>query len=89
NRTVQMYSDGIFDELYLSYNHFVSKISQEVTEKKLLPLTDIDTGKATTNYEFEPSDDEILEVLLPQYAESLIYGALLDSKASEHASRMT
>lgn len=89
NRTVQMYSDGIFDELYLSYNHFVSKISQEVSEKKLLPLTDIDTGKATTNYEFEPSDDEILEVLLPQYAESLIYGALLDSKASEHASRMT
>ncbi|MFF3021973.1 ATP synthase F1 subunit gamma [Gottfriedia sp. NPDC057948] len=89
NRTVQMYTDGIFDELYLSYNHFVSKISQEVTEKKLLPLTDIDTGKATTNYEFEPSDDEILEVLLPQYAESLIFGALLDSKASEHASRMT
>lgn len=89
NRTIQMYEDGIFDELNLFYNHFISKISQEVTEKKLLPLTDIDTGKATTNYEFEPDEDEILKVLLPQYAESLIYGALLDSKASEHASRMT
>ena len=42
-----------------------------------------------TSYEFEPSAEEILEVLLPQYAESLIYGALLDSKASEHAARMT
>jgi F-type H+-transporting ATPase subunit gamma len=89
NRTIQMYVDGIFDELNLFYNHFISKISQEVSEKKLLPLTDIDTGKATTNYEFEPDEDEILKVLLPQYAESLIYGALLDSKASEHASRMT
>ena len=89
SRTIQMYVDGIFDELNLFYNHFISKISQEVTEKKLLPLTDIDTGKATTNYEFEPDEDEILKVLLPQYAESLIFGALLDSKASEHASRMT
>ena len=42
-----------------------------------------------TNYEFDPSAEEILEVLLPQYAESLIYGAVLDSKASEHAARMT
>ena len=33
--------------------------------------------------------EAILEVLLPQYAESLIFGALLDGKASEHASRMT
>ena len=42
-----------------------------------------------TSYEFEPSAEEIFEVLLPQYAESLIYGALLDGKASEHAARMT
>ena len=42
-----------------------------------------------TAYEFEPSEEEILEVLLPQYAESLMYGALLDGKASEHAARMT
>ncbi|MCY7646727.1 F0F1 ATP synthase subunit gamma, partial [Bacillus safensis] len=35
--TVQMFSDEAFDELYMFYNHFVSAISQEVTEKKLLP----------------------------------------------------
>ena len=62
----------------------------EVTEKKVLPLTDIALATGTTaSYEFEPSAEAILEVLLPQYAESLIYGALLDGKASEHASRMT
>jgi F-type H+-transporting ATPase subunit gamma len=89
SNTVGMFADGTFDELYLYYNHYVSAISQEVTEKKLLPLGDMKTTGKLTSYEFEPSAEEILEVLLPQYAESLIYGALLDSKASEHAARMT
>ncbi|MEH7415882.1 ATP synthase F1 subunit gamma [Neobacillus drentensis] len=88
--TVAMFADGTFDELYVFYNHYISAISQEVTEKKLLPLTDLSAAShKLTSYEFEPSAEEILEVLLPQYAESLIYGALLDSKASEHAARMT
>ncbi|MBY0145244.1 ATP synthase F1 subunit gamma [Neobacillus niacini] len=87
--TVGMFSDGTFDELYLYYTHYKSAITQEVTEKKLLPLTDLSTFAKLTSYEFEPSAEEILDVLLPQYAESLIYGALLDSKASEHAARMT
>ncbi len=39
-------------------------------------------------YEFEPDKDAILKILLPQYIESLIYGTILDAKASEHASRM-
>jgi len=86
---VNMFADGSYDELYMYYNHFVSAIQQDVTEKKLLPLSDISSSKGLTSYEFEPNQEEILEVLLPQYAESLIYGALLDSKASEHAARMT
>ncbi|MFT0801655.1 ATP synthase F1 subunit gamma [Bacillus swezeyi] len=89
NSTVQMFIDETFDELHLFYNHYVSAISQEVTEKKLLPLTDIAPNKKRTSYEFEPDEEEILEALLPQYAESLIFGAILDSKASEHAARMT
>ncbi|MED4311842.1 ATP synthase F1 subunit gamma [Heyndrickxia coagulans] len=88
-KTVAMYEDGTFDELYLYYNHFVNAISQDVTEKRLLPLTDVTATNRLISYEFEPSAEEILNVLLPQYAESLIYGALLDSKASEHAARMT
>ncbi|CAH2713925.1 ATP synthase gamma chain [Neobacillus rhizosphaerae] len=87
--TVGMFADGTFDELYVYYSHYQSAISQEVTEKKLLPLADLSTSHKLISYEFEPSAEEILEVLLPQYAESLIYGALLDSKASEHAARMT
>lgn len=88
-KAVGMFTEGMYDELYMYYNHFVSAIQQDVTEKKVLPLTDIATSSATASYEFEPSGEAILEVLLPQYAESLIYGALLDGKASEHAARMT
>lgn len=87
--TVAMFTDGTFDELYMYYNHFVSALTQEVTEKKVLPLTDLGNQAKLMSYEYEPSAEAILEVLLPQYAESLIYGALLDGKASEHASRMT
>lgn len=90
SKATGMFTDGTYDELYMYYNHYVSAISQEVTEKKILPLTDLDSSAASNlTYEYEPSADAILEVLLPQYAESLIYGALLDAKASEHASSMT
>ena len=72
------------------YNHYVSPIQQDVTEKKILPLADLQSSNSKmTSYEFEPDAEEILKVLLPQYAESLIYGALLDGKASEHSARMT
>lgn len=89
NRAVGMFTEGVYDEVYLYYNHYISAISHEVTEKKLLPLTDLSSASAMTSYEFEPSAEVILETLLPQYAESLIYGAVLDGKASEHASSMT
>ncbi|ARI76081.1 F0F1 ATP synthase subunit gamma [Halobacillus mangrovi] len=90
SETVQMFTDEEIDELYIYYNHYVSAITQEVTERKVLPLSDVSKDKAASgSYEYEPSEEQILDVLLPQYAESLIYGALLDGKASEHAARMT
>ena len=89
SKAVGMFSDGTFDELYMFYNHFVSAMTQEVTKTKVLPLTSIEESQQVNSYEYEPSAEEILEILLPQYAESLIYGALLDAKASEHAATMT
>lgn len=91
SETVRMFTDEEVDELYMHYNHFVSVISQKVTSNKILPITSMEgmTNAASSQYEYEPDQEQILEVLLPQYAESLIYGALLDGKASEHAARMT
>ena len=89
SRAVQLYADEEIDELIIIYNHFVSAISQEVQKNTLIPISDMDSVEATSSYEYEPNEEQILNVLLPQYAESLIYGALLDAKASEHAARMT
>jgi F-type H+-transporting ATPase subunit gamma len=88
-KAVGMFADGLYDELYLYYNEFVSAISQIPTEKRLLPLEEDTTGAEASNYEYEPSPEGVLEVLLPKYAETLIFSALLDSKASEQGARMT
>lgn len=87
--TVQMFSDHEIDRLEIIYNHYVSAISQVVTTNQLLPIENVESTKSSSQYEYEPNEEQILSVLLPQYAESLIYGALLDAKASEHAARMT
>ncbi|MEX2459754.1 MAG: ATP synthase F1 subunit gamma [Paenibacillaceae bacterium] len=81
---------GKYDELYLVYNQFINALSQVPVEKKLLPLAQ-ETGSsaAVTSYEYEPSPEGVLEVLLPKYAETIIYSAVLESKASEFGARMT
>lgn len=90
NTTVQMFTDGIFDELFVYHNHFVSALTQKVTETKLLPLTELTSDQQVSlEYVYEPNEDVILEQLLPHYAESLIFGSVLDAKASEFGSRMT
>ncbi|MEN2667461.1 F0F1 ATP synthase subunit gamma [Listeria aquatica] len=94
SNAVQMFEDGVYDELFIHYIHHINSISNELRNVQLLPLTEFhEAGEENehdmTVYEFEPSEQEILEVLLPQYVESLIFGALLDAKAAEHAARMT
>jgi len=89
SETVQLYADEEIDELHIIYNHYVSAISQKVTSTQLLPIENMQDDAKDSEYEYEPDEQQILEVLLPQYAESLIYGALLDGKASEHAASMT
>jgi len=91
--TVQFYIDGEFDELRLVYNHYQSAMVQEVMVKRILPLITEEEvpdlkEEMHSQFLFEPSEEQILKTLLPQYAESLIYGAFLESKASENASRM-
>ncbi|WP_027415211.1 ATP synthase F1 subunit gamma [Aneurinibacillus terranovensis] len=88
-RAVGLFADGTIDELYLVYNKFISAIQQEPTELRLLPLSDVEKTDDSPTYDFEPSADEVLADLLPKYAETLIFSALLDAKASEWGARMT
>ncbi len=90
--TTSMYENQVFDELYVCYNHHVNSLSSQFRVEKMLPISDLDPNEAQTyreEYLFEPSKEAILDQLLPQYAESLIYGAIVDAKTAEHAAGMT
>ncbi|EMF0365614.1 F0F1 ATP synthase subunit gamma [Enterococcus faecium] len=92
NMTTTMYQNEVFDELYVCYNHHINSLTSQFRVEKMLPISDLDPEEATTfeqEYIFEPSKEEILSQLLPQYAESLIYGAIVDAKTAEHAAGMT
>lgn len=86
---VEMFVDQTFDELSIYYTHFISALNHKVREQKVLPLVPPKNEEKQIIYEFEPNPGDILDELLPQYAESLIFGSVLSSKAAEHASRMT
>jgi F-type H+-transporting ATPase subunit gamma len=87
---VANFEKGEYDELYLCYNEFVNPMTQIPVAKRLLPLADLTSSeKKSTLYEYEPSAEGVLNVLLPKYAETLVYSALLEAKASEFGARMT
>lgn len=87
---VGKFSEGAYDELYIYYNRFVNALTQIPTATRLLPLDNVSSNSApVSSYEYEPSPEGVLEVLLPKYAETLIYSAVLDGKASEFGARMT
>ena len=90
-----LFSEGHIDRVELVYTEFVSLGSQKVATRRFLPLESTTTiatqggGDAGVSgaFEFEPSPEAVLESLLPRYVEARLFGALLDSAASEHASR--
>jgi len=87
---VETYLAEGFDRVDLVYARFQSIISQRPERRTLLPIAVSDGDEATpTSYLFEPSDEAVLEVLLPKYLEMSLYQAMLESAASEHGARMT
>ncbi|VJY83655.1 proton-translocating ATPase, F1 sector, gamma-subunit [Streptococcus pneumoniae] len=93
SKTVEMYQNELFDELYVCYNHHVNTLTSQMRVEQMLPIVDLDPNEADEEYsltfELETSREEILEQLLPQFAESMIYGAIIDAKIAENAAGMT
>lgn len=93
SKTVEMYQNELFDELYVCYNHHVNTLTSQMRVEQMLPIVDLDPNEADEEYsltfELETSREEILEQLLPQFAESMIYGAIIDAKTDENAAGMT
>jgi len=84
------YREGSIDELHLCYNDFINTMTQQVQVDQLLPLppaTDEPMLKYW-DYLYEPDPESLLDDVLVRYIESLIYNAVLENLASEHAARM-
>jgi len=102
---ISLYKEDIIDKVSVIYTHFISVIDQSVETAQLIPVSKPEVAqkeveeketeekeekqKTKIDYIYEPSPGEILDVLLPQYVNNMIYSMLLESKASEFGSRMT
>ena len=90
---LQSFAAGEVGEIYLAYTAFKNTVSHVPTLLKLLPVeytheAEEKTDKAEAIMNFEPEDVEALDLILPKYMTSLIYGALMESVASENGARM-
>jgi len=94
-RLLASFAAGEIGEIYLAYTGFKNTVVHVPTLLKLLPVEPVqnaseetqDTGsKAMMN--FEPEDDEALDMIIPKYVTSLIYGGLVEAVASENGARM-
>ena len=90
------YIKGEVSAVYLSYNKFISTMRQEPVVEQLLPLsaakmqeqTKASGTQAGWDYIYEPDAQAVIDDLLVRYAEALVYQAVAENMASEHAARM-
>jgi len=78
------------DRVFLCYNDFVNTMTQKATQDQLLPLPPSESlqSKHDWDYIYEPSAEVVLDHVMTRYVESLVYQAVLENLASEHAARM-
>ena len=86
------FSEGRISEIYLAYTCFKNTVVHEPKLLKLLPI-EMDTskpsrGEALVLMNYEPKEEEALEIIIPKYINSIIYGALMEAAASENGARM-
>ncbi len=92
DKILELFLNDSMDECHLIYTEFKSAISQTVQSLKLLPLNALETkdnNNSNKSYDFEPSEEEILNEIIPKNIAIQIHTALLDNLASEQGSRMT
>jgi F-type H+-transporting ATPase subunit gamma len=84
------YTEGRVDKVFLAYNDFVNTMTQRPVFDQLLPLPPAQTQVARHDWDYlyEPDAETVLDHVLTRYVESLVYQAVLENVASEHAARM-
>lgn len=94
-RLLDSFAAGEIGEIYLAYTGFKNTVVHVPTLLKLLPVEPAPSGAEETQdtgskamMNFEPEDDEALDMIIPKYITSLIYGGLVEAVASENGARM-
>jgi len=88
---LKAFTDNEIGEIYLAYTSFKNTVVHVPTLIKLLPVDrSIGMDKVSDNIpmNYEPEEDEALDIIIPKYITSLIYGALIEAVASENGARM-
>ncbi|WP_372424543.1 F0F1 ATP synthase subunit gamma [Salinarimonas chemoclinalis] len=90
-KVLNLYAEGQFDVATLFYSRFRSVIQQIPTAQRLIPteIPQVEEAGSGAIYEYEPSEQEILEKLLPRNVSVQIFSALLENGASEQGARMS
>lgn len=85
------FTSGKWDRVEVVYNQFKNAAVQVLTTEQLLPLKATEKSATSSNVDYllEPSQEEIVNGLIPTSIKIQLYKALLDSHASEHGARMT
>jgi F-type H+-transporting ATPase subunit gamma len=90
-RARELFESGEVDAIYICYSKFYSAIRQVPQMVQLLPIEAPEAGEESgaTEFEFEPSSEELLNALLPRYFLTLVQQAMFEATASEFGARMT
>jgi len=91
NMLLKAFEEGEIGEIYLAYTAFKNTVSHVPTLRKLLPVDSQESEEeeeSTALMNFEPQDEEALDMIIPKYVTSLIYGGLVEALASENGARM-
>ena len=90
-KVINAFENNVYDESFIIYNSFKNAAVQELINEKFLPVEPIEDSRESisSDYIFEPNQEEILNELIPNSLKIKFYKALLDSFASEHGARMT
>ncbi|RHW46847.1 F0F1 ATP synthase subunit gamma [Bombilactobacillus bombi] len=93
---VEMFDAGFFDQLYICHNHHVNSLTSTFKVNELLPISrdiaddiNFDNIEDNPNYIIDPSVEVVLQKLVPQYIESIVFGSIMDAKTAEHAASMS
>ncbi len=87
NALVEAFGDGTVDEVHGIYTHFASVARFETKVGPYLPATAKPAATGKPDYILEPNPEAILNLVIPRYLDTIVFDAMLESLASEHASR--